>query len=41
LSDYNDAFIHFVNLELRFLRLAVIAEFGVHSAGCCLPWRGI
>lgn len=33
---YHDAFISFVKLELLFLLLAVVGEFGVHSAGYCL-----
>lgn len=33
MNGYNDALISFVKLELLFLLLAVVGEFGVHSAG--------
>lgn len=35
--NYYNASISSVNLELPFLPLAVIEEFGVHSADYCLP----
>lgn len=36
MNYYNDGFISFVKLELLFLLLAAVGEFGVQSADCCL-----